>query len=221
MGELPFTVDQFLLVFEEYNRSIWPAQVIAYAAGMVLVVLAIRNGRSNSRVINRVLALLWIWMGVVYHIAFFTSINTAAYIFGIVFILQGVAFILVNRTTNKFYYGFRNDSYGYTGSVLVLYAMIIYPLLGYIAGHIYPQAPVFGVAPCPTTIFTFGLLLWTSGKVPVWLLVIPGLWSLVGVTAAFRLGIYEDTGLAIAGLVTVALLVYRNRRESRTIAYRL
>lgn len=40
--------------------------------------------------------------------------------------------------------------YGMTGSLLMLYAMMIYPALGYFLGHVYPKAPTFGV-PCPTT----------------------------------------------------------------------
>jgi hypothetical protein len=44
--------------------------------------------------------------------------------------------------------------------------MVVYPLLGIRFGHSYPRAPLFGVAPCPTTIFTFGLLLWATRSVP-------------------------------------------------------
>lgn len=40
--------------------------------------------------------------------------------------------------------------------LLILYALIGYPAFGYFAGHHYPSVPVFGVAPCPTTIFTIG-----------------------------------------------------------------
>jgi hypothetical protein len=70
---------------------------------------------------------------------------------------------------------------------------------------------MFGVAPCPTTIFTFGLLLWTRGRVPGWLLAVPTLWALIGFTAALTLGILEDTGLLVAGLLGTGLLLYRNR----------
>jgi hypothetical protein len=47
---------------------------------------------------------------------------------------------------------------GTCGALLVFYAMVIYPLLDSVLGHGSPQAPLFGVTPCPTTIFTFGLL---------------------------------------------------------------
>lgn len=66
---------------------------------------------------------------------------------------------------------------------------------------------MFGVAPCPTTIFTFGLLLLTRGPVPLRLLVIPLLWALVGASAALHLGVREDLGLVVTGLVATALLL--------------
>jgi hypothetical protein len=99
--------------------------------------------------------------------------------------------------------------------VLILYAMVVYPLLGAVFGHMYPAAPVFGVAPCPATIFTFGMLLWTVGRVPGWLLIIPGAWSVIGLSAALNLGVPEDFGLLVAGLTGIAMLLYRNRREQR------
>ena len=219
MGELPFTIDQFLQVFETYNQSVWPAQLIAYLFGASLLLLVLKTRGRADKYINWILGLFWIWMGVVYHILFFTEINPAAYIFGILFVIQGLAFVFLKWIGVEFRYAFRKDAFGVIGGLLILYAMIVYPLLGYSLGHIYPQAPIFGVAPCPTTIFTFGVLLWTKDKVPYWLLIIPGLWSVIGFSAAFQLTIYEDMGLVVAGISGVALLLYRNRRLRTSHAY--
>ena len=95
------------------------------------------------------------------------------------------------------------------GGRFVLYAMVIYPALGLALGHGYPSAPMFGVAPCPLTIFTLGLLLWANAdaRLPKGLLVVPVLWSLLGVTAALQLGIREDLGLLVAGVTTVVVLL--------------
>ncbi|GAA5520236.1 hypothetical protein Asal01_00167 [Fodinibius salicampi] len=89
MRELPFTIDQFLQVFEVYNRAIWPTQFVAYLLGTVVIWLVIKQGLSSEIYINRIIGLFWIWMGVIYHIIFFAVINPAAYIFGALFILQG------------------------------------------------------------------------------------------------------------------------------------
>jgi hypothetical protein len=89
--------------------------------------------------------------------------------------------------------------------------MIVYPILGMLLGHGYPRSPSFGVAPCPTTIFTFGLLLLTNAKVPKSLMVIPFLWSLLGISASYQLGIHEDIGLLVASVLSVGLLFWRDR----------
>lgn len=48
MIELPFTIDQFLQVFEVYNRAIWPTQIVAYLLGAVVLWL-VKKTRSISR----------------------------------------------------------------------------------------------------------------------------------------------------------------------------
>jgi hypothetical protein len=219
MSELPFTIEQFLELFEVYNRSIWPSQLIAYLLGVIALILIIRNKPRSDSFINVILGTFWIWMGAVYHILFFSSINPAATIFGSLFILQGILFIVLNLTGLKLQFAFRKDLYGLIGDLYILYAMIGYPLLGHALGHIYPQSPVFGVTPCPTTIFTFGLLLLTKGRMPYWLLIIPGLWALIGFSAAVQLTIYEDMGLVIAGVTGVILLVFRNFKQVYNPAY--
>ena len=101
--------------------------------------------------------------------------------------------------------------YGITGAVFIIYALLIYPVLGHLLGHIYPKSPTFGL-PCPMTIFTFGLLLWTDSKIPKYVLIIPFLWSVVGFSAAVNLRIYEDFGLLLAGLLGTILIIIRDRK---------
>ena len=101
--------------------------------------------------------------------------------------------------------------YGITGGLYILYALVIYPLIGYYQGHVYPASPTFGL-PCPTTIFTFGLLLWTDKKIPILLLGVPFLWAIIGSSAAFSLGVKEDIGLLFSAVFFVFLIVLKNKK---------
>ncbi|MGD8428731.1 MAG: DUF6064 family protein [Balneolaceae bacterium] len=215
MLELPFTATQFLDIFRDYNNAIWPAQGFAYLFGIIAVVLGFRPLTTSGRIISVILGFFWLWIGIIYHLMFFSAINKAAYVFGALFIIQGLLFLFAGFATRKLRFQYRNDVYGITGIALIGYAMIIYPIIGYYSGHAYPFAPMFGVAPCPATIFTFGLLLWTKARVPVWLFTIPAIWSIIGSTAAIKLGIHEDLGLALAGIVTVYLLMYRDHQSPK------
>ncbi len=202
---LPFTINQFLEVFRQYNEAVWPAQILLNAFALAAVVLAFVNKVYAGKIISYILAFLWFWMGLIYHISFFSAVNPAAYVFGGGFIAQGAFFHWFGGFKNRIVYRARFDVRGSIGALLIVYALLIYPLLGYWIGHVYPHSPTFG-APCPTTIFTFGMLLWTEGKTPRYLLIIPALWSLLGFSAALTLGIQEDIGLLIAGIVGTAIL---------------
>jgi hypothetical protein len=67
-------------------------------------------------------------------------------------------------------------------------------------------APMFGLVPCPTTIFTFGMLL-LAARPKRLLLWLPLVWSVIGFFAAVKFGIREDVGLLIAGIVTAVILL--------------
>lgn len=205
----PFTVEQFLEVFKNYNLAVFPMQVVFYLISAIAIYLTIKPNQSSNKIISIILAFFWLWMGIIYHIIFFTTINKAAYLFGSLFIIQGILFFIFGVLLNKLSFNFRPNKLGITGIILVLFALIIYPILSYSFGHIYPYSPTFGL-PCPTTIFTFGLLLINVKKCPLIILIIPFVWSIIGFMAALQFGIIEDTGLLIASLVTVSLLIYRN-----------
>jgi Family of unknown function (DUF6064) len=213
----PFTLEQFLEVFKNYNQTVFPMHIGLYLIAAVAIYSALKPNSKSDKIISIVLAFFWLWMGIVYHFIFFTAINQAAYLFGAFFIIQSILFFIFGVFQNKFSFHFRFDKYGITGMLLIVFALIIYPILGYFFGHIYPSTPTFGL-PCPTTIFTFGFLLLNVKKCPPTILIIPFIWSVIGFMAAFQFGILEDTGLFAASLITTFLLIYRNKQLTENTA---
>jgi len=210
---LPFTREQFFGVFAAYNTAVWPAQVVAYLLGLAVVAALLRPTPLGHRLVAGVLAAMWIWTGVTYHGLYFAPINPAALAFAAHFVIQGVLFIVAGIVRQRLVFGQARGWSAALGWALVAYATMLYPLLGQWSGHAYPAQPAFGITPCPVTLFSFGVLLLTSKPVPRWLLVLPLLWSLVGGSAAFLLGVPQDWPLLFSGL-TVALLILRDRRRS-------
>lgn len=134
---------------------------------------------------------------------------------GALFIFQGILFIaFISKLSLKA----SNDNVKITGGLMVFFSLLIYPSIGYLLGHAYPYAPTFGL-PCPTTIFTLGILLMNEKRIPVALFVIPFLWSVVATTAVFYLGMYEDIALPAAAIVSLTLLYKRSKNE-RTVRLR-
>lgn len=210
---LPFTIEQFLSVFEKYNLSVWPMQIVLVLIAILAIILSIRKINQSDKIISIALGFFWLWIGIAYHFAYFASINKAAYFFGVLFIMQGLLFLFVGVMKSKLSFKFQFNFYGILGSLFILYALVIYPVLGYFFGHVYPKNPTFGL-PCPTTIFTFGLLLWTDRHVPKYVLAIPLIWSIIGFGAALSLGVKEDYGLLIAGVLGSILIIIRDRSRN-------
>ena len=207
----PFTAEQFLEAFRNYNEAVFPMQIFFYLISVIAVYLAFKPTSNPDKIISGILAFLWLWMGIVYHLIFFTAINKAAYLFGAVFILQGILFLTFGVFQNKLSFNFHRGIYGWLGLMLILFSLIIYPVWGYTLGHNYPSSPTFGL-PCPTTIFTFGLLLLSYKNCPVAILIIPFIWSVVGFSAAFTFGMVEDISLIISGPLTLSMLLFSNKK---------
>lgn len=212
---LPFTTEQFFAVFAAYNRAIWPLQIAAYLLGIAAVALAVWPRPWSGRAIAAILAAMWAVMGAGYHIGFFAAINPAAYGFGALFVLEAVLLLAAGTLGDGLAFRAPADARGILGAALIAYAIVIYEAIGLAAGHILAASPLFGVAPCPTTIFTIGLLLWAEGRHVALVLAIPILWAAIGGTAAILLSVPQDLGLYVAGGAALWLLIRAQRHGSR------
>ena len=210
---LPFAPNEFIALFGAYNDAVWPVQIIGHLLGIVMAGLVVRPSRLGSRIIGVGLALMWTWTGIAYHWLFFSPLNEAALLFGALFVLQGAGLFHAAALRGHLEFGTSRRPTAWLGWALVMYAAVLYPLLGMWTGHRYPEIPMFGITPCPVAIFTFGLLLLTTAPVSRWLLVIPLFWSLVGGSAAILLGITQDWLLLISAIAVLAI-VLRDRNHA-------
>lgn len=217
--ELPFDVDQFLQLFAAYNRAIWPFQFVIVGVALTAVYFAMRPGARSARAPAFLLAALWVWSGAVYHLMFFRQINPAAILFGALFLIQAVV-LMVLAHRRRLLLRFSRSLAGWAGVTLIVYALIVYPILGALLGHTYPATPTFG-APCPVTIFTLGLLLWNVERTPWYAFAIPVFWSLVGSSAIITLGVREDLGLPVAAAITLVVLIAGHVRNRQRTVHKL
>ena len=208
--QLPFTAEQFFGVFRLYNSAVWPAQIFLTLLAVLAVILIALRPPWSSAGVSAALAFLWIWLGVAYHLAYFARINAVAYGFGALSIVGGLLFAWHGVIHRRIEFAFSNCIRANLGIVLVAFALVAYPLWSTLAGHAYPELPTFGL-PCPTTIFTIGLLALASGGRMRAVLVVPILWSVVGSQAAFLLDVKPDFGLLVAGAVAVGLVIWPAR----------
>jgi hypothetical protein len=209
---LPFTQEQFLDMFAAYNRVVWPVIIIMYVLAGLAVYGLFKREQVWTKVIMYVMSAMWMFAGAVYHIGFFSRINPVAFMFGAIFLFQGLVFFTNASIKRRLKIQATRSLESYFGGLFILYAAIIYPVLSMVGGHGWPRMPMFGIAPCPVTIFTFGMLLMVRGRVAMSVLLIPLAWSIIGSFAALSLGVREDIGLLVSGLAGTALIYMKNRR---------
>jgi hypothetical protein len=211
---LPFTQSDFFSVFARYNETVWPAQGILYVLAAIAILLATRGTAQASRGVNAILGVMWIWMGVMYHAAFFSDINPVAPIMAAFFVLQGLIFTALGVRRIPVVFAPATGPGAWTGTFLVAFGLVAYPILSVAAGHSYPAQPTFGL-PCPTTIFTLGVMIWGTQSLPRYALVIPLIWTVVGTSAALQLGVMEDLGLAVALIGSLAVMAQATAKGHR------
>jgi hypothetical protein len=71
--------------------------------------------------------------------------------------------------------------------------------------------PVFGVSPCASVTFLFGLLLWAIPPVPKYLLLMPLAWALNAAPPNMATGVAADYGMLVAALIATGLVIWRDR----------
>lgn len=208
--ELP-TLEQFFNVVKVYNLTIWPMQVVAYILGVLALILAIKKTKYSSRIISAILVFFWLWVGFIFSRIYFIKVFNMAGIYVVLLIIQGIIFLIFGVFRPNISFRFKPNVYSIIGIFFIIYAMICYPAIEYILGRGYPKILPFGLVPCPTIIFTFGLFLWTDKKLPKFILIIPLILAISGFLAIV-LGIWEDIGLIIAGILGTIMIVIRDRR---------
>ncbi len=201
---LPFTVEQFFAVFEQYNNAVWPAQVVLLLLALVALALVLWPRAQSGVMVSAILSAFWAWLGVVYHLVFFSRINPLAFAFAVVSVLGSLAFLWWGVIRRRVRFERASGWRAWAGGLLLAYALAVYPALSWLAGHPYLASPTFGL-PCPTTIFTFGVFAFMARPYPRLLFVVPVLWSVIGGQAAFLLSVPQDLGLLVAGVVGVIL----------------
>jgi hypothetical protein len=209
--------DALLDLFARYNPAVWPLPIVAYGLAIFAFALIIwRPSRATDRVVVGLLAAHWLFLGVVFQGIYVRDVDpTLGIVYAAIFILEGALLILPGAYRDRLAFRAERTPATLLGVLAIVYALVVYPVLGVALGHPYPEAPLFGAAPCPTTIVTFGLFLLARPPFPKLALAIPLIWSIVAPLAAVQRGVYEDVGLFVFGVLAVVLILWRDRAITR------
>jgi len=198
----------------------WPMQIVYYAAAIAIVGLALWPARRwSSPVICALAAACFAWIGIGYFAWLNPGKNRSGAWAG-EFTVQAVLLVVAGVARRDLVIRPRQDLSSALGAVFIGYALIGYPMVGVLGGHPLRVVPLFGVSPCATVTFFFGLLLWAVPPAPAYLLFLPLAWALNAAPPNMATGVVVDYGMLAAALVTTGWILWRDPLYRRTPAHR-
>jgi hypothetical protein len=208
---LPFDAGSLFGAFAYYHMAFWPLPWLALASSAATLLLA---ARGFARAALLLLAAGWIWVGAAWHIATFAGLNFAAPIYGALFILQGVLLAWA-ATSGQTSLRFRRRPRDWAGLGLAVTALAGYPLLDLLSGVAWPAVRLPGSDPCPTALFTLGVLLLAEGRSAAGLMMLPALWTLAAGATGWVIGIGHDQILPLGAVTALVLALWPGRVTAR------
>jgi hypothetical protein len=204
---LLFSPRTYYRLFELYNAEWWPLHILALALGAAVLLLWRRGGDRAGHAIAAILALCWLWVASAFHWQRYASINWAASYFALAFALEGVLLLWLGTVRDRLTMAPPSLMRQRAGLGLVLFALLLFPLIGPLLGRSWTQAEVFAMAPDPTALATLGILL-SVGTRPVWVLFpIPVVWCLISGATLGAMESPDSAIVPISALLAVGLAV--------------
>jgi Family of unknown function (DUF6064) len=189
---LLFSRATYMRLFERYHADIWPLQLLAIAAGIVILVLAGR--RRGGRAIAAILSVAWLWVAWAFHLERYAQINFAATYFAAAFVVEAVLLIWIGVIADRL-----QPSRLRFGVPLFLFALVVMPAL--------PRHEVFGITPDPTALATIGVIIMSGGKLRWLLLIVPLLWCAVSGATLWSMGAPDALVLPVATVLAIVFAI--------------
>lgn len=205
---MPYTLnnDQFFRLIAQYNQSIYPLQIFLFILGLLaFVFIHLKQSKKNTYT-SIILCILWLFSGIFYFLMYLPEYSQMGYFYGSLFILQGLFFFYEASFRNNLSFGFQKSAKDITAYIIILTGLFAYPLVGIVSGHNILEIMTLG-QPGPTAIFTLGFLMLGTKRNPLYLVLIPSLWGLVGFTLSLSAGVYVDGLTLISAIITVSWLL--------------
>lgn len=200
---LLFSPQTYYRLFELYNAATWPAHILAAALGAAILVLLRTGGVPRDRIIAGMLAACWLWVAWGFLLEHYATINWAADWFAALFVAEAVLLVLIGVAGGKLEFGAGGHWSRRAGAGLFVFALVIQPLIGPLAGRAWSQLEIFGMAPDPTAVGTLGILVLASHWSRWVLLVIPVLWCAIGGATSWAMAAPDAPVLPAAAVLAI------------------
>jgi hypothetical protein len=212
---LLFAPRTYYRLFELYNADIWPAQLVALALGLAILILLTRGPAARGRIIAAILVVAWLWVAWAFHLERYATINWVAIYFAAGFALQALLLIWIGIIRDRLQFQLTAQPASRAALGLFLFALLVQPAIGPLLGRPWTQAELFGVAPDPTAVATLALLL-AADRPPWQLMVLPAMWCILTGLTLWTMGSPDAFVAPVVVLFVLGLAIARRRSALRS-----
>jgi len=140
-----------------YNNAIFPVQIVTVAIGAILTYYSFAKPNTKTNTLMKAyLAFNFAWNGIVFFLIFGKELH-GTFLGAPLFIIVAAVFAL-DIFAKKTEFKLPDASWHKYLTIFWVLCAFLYPLIGLPLGHHYPRSCMFGVFPCPTTVFALALL---------------------------------------------------------------
>ena len=201
---LPFSLQIYYNLLENYGDAIWPFQFFAVISGGLLVWLMWRAGQRAAGLFFLLLGLAWLLVAWLFLSMHYALIFWAAPYFAIAFAIQACLLLVLALACAQGAVKFANQPRRKLATALFAVCVLAYPFAAVFAyGSLLPEA--FGLFPGPTVVATVAALAGLKGLVRWALAIIPVFWIVVATVISATLGGYEAFILPIVTLLAIVI----------------
>ena len=199
---LLFSPQVYWRLFALENESVWPAQPVVLAAGVLLALGFALNRQPSGRWLGPVLGAAWLWTGWHFVALRFGTVNWLAPTLAWGFCAEAALLAGLGHSGRIVFP--RQVRSGWFG-IGLLVAALVWPVLAPLDGRPWHEAEVLAIAPDPTAIATLGLLaLAARSRWTALLCVAPVLWLALSTLTLLTMGAWQGWAVLAALLAGLA-----------------
>lgn len=215
---LLFSPRTYYRLFELHNAALWPGQVAALAAGIVILIMMTRPGPWQRPVIGTLLAIVWFAVAWFFFHKRYQTINWAADYAAMAFTIEAILLAVWSIVQRPFALPAGRRSHAIIA--LIVFALVIQPLIGPLLGRNWRGMEIFAIVPDPTVTASLAVIVCVRSRLRWLLMVVPLLWCGVTALTEWTMGSPEFFVMPMVGLVAIALAISSPaiRRGSRHLS---
>ncbi|WP_207484468.1 DUF6064 family protein [Arenibaculum pallidiluteum] len=216
---LLFSPRTYYRLFALHNAALWPAHLLALALGLAGVWMLVRPASWHGRALAAGLAAHWLWVAWTFLLVRYATINWGAGYIAAGFVAEAVLLLVLGALGNRIppatgpgWTGQGGTDMGWPralGIGLVLFALLLQPLAGPLAGRALAEAELFGMAPDPTVTATLGVLV-AAKRIRWEMLAIPLLWCAISGATLWAMEAPDAVLMPAVGVLSLSAALARS-----------